>query len=94
MPYFETDTHFFVHANYDPKLPLAQQDGRTLRWLSLLDSVPGPHCSGKIAIVGHTPQEDVLKLGHLICLDTGCGLGGKLTEMGTGEVWHSMATPI
>ena len=96
LPYFEMDTHFFVHGNYDPKLPLDQQDGRTLRWLSLRDSVPGPHCSGKIAVVGHTPQEKVLDLGHLICLDTGCGFGGKLTamEMGSGEIWEAMATPI
>ena len=50
--WFETDTHFFVHANYDPALPLDQQDTQTLRWLSLLDYVPGRHLSGKVAVVG------------------------------------------
>jgi serine/threonine protein phosphatase 1 len=91
LPSFETDTHFFVHANYDPELPLDQQDERTLRWLSLRDSVPGPHVSGKIAVVGHTPQPNILNLGHLICLDTGCAYGGTLTamEMGTEEVSQS-----
>jgi len=91
LPYFETETHFFTHGNYDPNLPLDQQSGRTLRWLSLRDSVPGPHCSGKIAVVGHTPQPNVLNLGHLICLDTGCAYGGKLTamEVGSGEVWQA-----
>jgi serine/threonine protein phosphatase 1 len=64
LPWFENDTHFFTHGNYDPDLPLDQQDGRTLRWLSLRDSVPGPHCSGKIAVVGHTPQPEVLNLGN------------------------------
>ena len=90
LPWFETDTHFFVHGNYDPTLPLDQQDGRTLRWLSLRDSVPGPHVSGKIAVLGHTPQPDVLDLGHLICLDTGCAYGGKLTamDMASGEIWQ------
>ena len=90
-PFFETDTHFLVHANYDPHLPLDQQEVRTLRWLSLQDHVPGPHVSGKIAVVGHTPQPEVLNLGHLICLDTGCGFGGKLTamEMESGEVWQA-----
>jgi serine/threonine protein phosphatase 1 len=89
--WFETDTHIFVHANYDPALSLDQQDARTLRWLSLLDYVPGPHLSGKIAVVGHTPQENILDLGHLICLDTGCGNGGNLTamEMGNGEIWQA-----
>jgi serine/threonine protein phosphatase 1 len=89
--WFETDRHFFVHANYDPNLPLDQQDERTLRWLSLRDFVPGPHLSGKVAVVGHTPQPEILNLGHLICLDTGCAFGGKLTamEMESGEVWQA-----
>jgi serine/threonine protein phosphatase 1 len=89
VPHFETETHFFVHANYDPALPLDEQSEHTLRWLSLRDFVPGPHISGKVAVVGHTPQTEVLNLGHLICLDTGCAYGGKLTamEIGSGEVW-------
>ena len=91
VPWFETETHFFVHGNYEPNLPLDQQSGRTLRWLSLRDYVPRQHVSGKIAVVGHTPQPEVLDLGHLICLDTGCAYGGKLTamEMGSGEVWQA-----
>ncbi len=89
--WLETDSHFFVHANYDPRLPLDQQDAQTLRWLSLRDNVPGPHVSGKIAVVGHTPQAEILDLGHLICLDTGCAFGGMLTamEMRSGEVWQA-----
>ena len=31
------------------------------------------------ALMGHTPQPDILDLGHLICLDTGCCNGGWLT---------------
>ena len=90
LPFFETDTHFFVHANYKSDLPLDRQDDNTLRWLSLRDFVPGPHCSGKIAVVGHTPQPDVLDLGHLICLDTGCCTGGWLTalDVASGEIWQ------
>ena len=90
VPYFETDTHFFVHANYDSELPLDQQDGHTLRWLSLRDQIPKPHISGKIAVVGHTPMREVLRLPHLIGLDTGCCFGGKLTamEVRTGEMWQ------
>ncbi len=91
VPWFETETHFFTHGNYDPNLPLDKQDSRTLRWVSLRDSLPGPHTSGKIAVVGHTPYPDILNLGHLICLDTGCRYGEKLTamEMGSGEVWQA-----
>ena len=41
--------------------------------------------SGKIAVVGHTPQPEILNLGHLICLDTGCAYGGKADGDGDGE---------
>lgn len=40
QPYFETDTHIFLHANYKPELPLAKQEEHTIRWLSLRDYVP------------------------------------------------------
>ncbi len=91
VPWFETETHFFTHGNYDPDVALDQQNERTLRWLSLRDSLPGPHCSDKIAVVGHTLYPEILNLGHLICLDTGCRYGGTLTamEIGSGEVWQA-----
>ena len=90
VPFFETDTHFFVHANYKPDVRLEETDDHTLRWLSLRDYVPSPHCSGKIAVMGHTPQKAILDMGHLICLDTGCVNGGWLSamEMNTRQVWQ------
>jgi len=87
----ETDTHFFIHANYAANWPLDQHDTRTALWLDLRDC-PGPHYSGKMAIVGHTPQPDrqILDLGHLLCIDTGCGFGGVLTALDIvrGDVWQ------
>lgn len=90
VPFFETASHFFVHAHYKANLPLENLDDSTLRWQSLRDYIPGPHCSGKIAVLGHTPQEDVLKLGHLICIDTGCCMGGWLTalDVSSGRIWQ------
>lgn len=90
-PHFETNTHFFLHANYRPDLPLQQQDASTIRWLSLRDSVPGPHYSGKTAILGHTPQPDVWDEGYFVCLDTGCCYGGWLTAMDVTNrhVWQA-----
>jgi serine/threonine protein phosphatase 1 len=89
--YYETDTHLFIHANYDPNLPLEKQDPRILLWRTL-DHIPGPHYSGKIAIVGHTPQlsHRILDLGYLKCLDTGCGEEGLLTalDLGSGQTWQ------
>jgi serine/threonine protein phosphatase 1 len=89
--YFKTESHFFLHANYRPDLPLDRHDDGTLRWLSLRDFVPGPHSSGKTGVVGHTPHREVLNLGHLICLDTGCGHGGWLTalDIATGTIWQT-----
>jgi serine/threonine protein phosphatase 1 len=91
--YHETDTHLLLHANYDPALPLAQQDRATIRWRSLRDSVPGPHCSGKTAIVGHTPTRsgEIFDIGYLKCLDTYCYGGGWLTalDLASGEIWQA-----
>jgi serine/threonine protein phosphatase 1 len=90
--WYETETHFFVHANYRADVPLDRQDAHALRWLSLADYVPPPHRSGKIAVVGHTPQRSgqMLDLGHLKCLDTGCCLGGRLTalDVESGRLWQ------
>jgi serine/threonine protein phosphatase 1 len=84
--------HFFVHANYRPERMLAEQDRHTLLWLSLRDYVPGPHSSGRTAIVGHTPQlgGEILDLGYLKCLDTGCAYGGWLTalDIESGKIWQ------
>ncbi|MCC7338927.1 MAG: serine/threonine protein phosphatase [Pirellulaceae bacterium] len=93
LDYYETDEHFFVHANYDPQLALAEQPRQLLRWQKLTDSTPAPHVSGKRAVVGHTHDQDgeIFDIGHLICLDTYCYGGGWLTalDMNSGEIWQS-----
>ncbi len=88
---YETETHVFVHANYKPELPVNELDDHTLLWLSLRDYVPpSRHCSGKTFVVGHTPQPEVLDLGHLICIDTNCCGGGWLTaiDINTKQTWQ------
>ncbi|MGO8753233.1 MAG: metallophosphoesterase family protein [Thermoguttaceae bacterium] len=90
-PYHETETHFFVHANYAPNLPLDKQSSEMLFWRPLTIP-PGPHFSGKVAIVGHTPQKTraIWDLGYAKCIDTGCGHGGLLTalDIGSGQIWQ------
>jgi serine/threonine protein phosphatase 1 len=89
---FQTESHFFAHACYEPERSLAEQQWRTMRWQSLRFGVPGPHVSGKIAVVGHTSLKDgeIMDLGHLICIDTYCWGGGWLTalEPASGTVWQ------
>ena len=93
--YHETDQHFFIHANYDYNVDLLDMDWSTAL-LRSLDDRPRKHISKKTAILGHTPQMDgeILDLEHLVCIDTGCGFGGKLTALEvitkrvTGKCWQ------
>jgi serine/threonine protein phosphatase 1 len=91
--FFETSSHFFVHANYEPDRRLPEQHWQTMRWQSLKGWTPGAHLSGKTAVVGHTSLKDgeVLDLGHLICIDTYCWGGGWLTALDTttGQIWQA-----
>jgi serine/threonine protein phosphatase 1 len=93
LPYHETDTHFFVHAGYLPDLPLDRQPAEALRWRVASRATAIPHQSGKVAIVGHTPQRSgkILDLGCLVCIDTNCHRGGWLTalDVTTGRVWQA-----
>lgn len=59
--YYETETHFFVHANVYSNYPLADQPDNILYW-EHLDNWSVPHESGKIMICGHTPQRTGIPL--------------------------------
>ena len=89
---YETDTHFFVHANYYPNQRLTEQPRSTMLWEDLRASTAARHYSGKIAVVGHTIQnEGILDLGFVQCLDTNVCNGGWLTALDTttGRYWQS-----
>jgi serine/threonine protein phosphatase 1 len=92
-PYHETDTHLFVHAGFLPDLPMDQQPGLALLWRVTDAKTASAHQSGKVAVVGHTPQlsGEVLDLGFLVCIDTNCARGGWLTAMDvhTGRIWQA-----
>jgi serine/threonine protein phosphatase 1 len=93
LDYVETATHIFLHANYDPDLPIPEQPFSAMRWKSLRDTIPGPHRSGKTVVVGHTAQRDgeILDLGHIKCIDTCCYGGGWLTalDVDNSEAWQA-----
>ncbi len=90
--YYETETHFFVHANVYSNYPLADQPDNMLYW-EHLDNWSVPHESGKIMICGHTPQRTgiPLNLGHAICIDTHAYAGGWLTclDVAAGRYWQA-----
>jgi hypothetical protein len=93
VPVVELPTHFFVHASYLPRKPLAKQPAEVLRWESLRERVPKPHRSGKTCICGHTSQKsgDVLFAGHLVCIDTWVYGEGWLTALDvySGRIWQA-----
>ena len=82
LPHYETQDAIFVHACYDPHLPMEQQS-EEIRYWTHISLVPPPHFSGKRVYVGHTPQPGglVLDLGYLVCVDTYCFGTGFLTAV-------------
>ncbi|MHC4399005.1 MAG: metallophosphoesterase family protein [Planctomycetota bacterium] len=94
LPYFETDTHFFVHANAFSSVPLGDQPAWMLYWEPFND--PPPHESGKIMICGHTPQTTGVprSIGHAVCIDTKAHAGGWLTclNVENGDYWQARET--
>ena len=55
VDWYETATHFFVHANAYADLTLAEQPDYMLFWEPLEEA--RPHRSGKIMVCGHTRQQ-------------------------------------
>jgi len=87
-PYYECESHIFVHANLAPNVTLADQSDAALYWQKYKD--PGPHCSGKTMVCGHTAQQSGLPLsnGHSVCIDTWAHGEGWLTclDVGSGTI--------
>jgi serine/threonine protein phosphatase 1 len=90
-PWFEIESHFFVHANAYPDCPLDQQPDYLLYWEPFGE--PQQHCSGKIMVCGHTPQKNgrPRSVGHAVCLDTwGHGRGWlSCLDVATGRYWQA-----
>ena len=89
--WYETESHFFVHANAYADMAMNEQPEYMLFWEQFND--PLPHQSGKIMVCGHTPQKSgrPKDLGHAICIDTWAHGQGWLTclETATGRYWQA-----
>jgi serine/threonine protein phosphatase 1 len=94
--FHETATHFFVHANAHPGLPLPEQHSYMLFWEKLTPEWSSAHTSGKIMICGHTAQKSgvPLNLGHAICIDTFVYGTGWLTclDVESNHIWQARQT--
>ncbi len=89
--WYETQTHFFVHANAYADMALDEQPEFMLFWEQFND--PPPHQSGKIMVCGHTSQKSgrPKSLGHAVCIDTwACGQGWlTCLDVATGQYWQA-----
>lgn len=91
LPYYECDSHFFVHAYVEEEKVLADQADASLYWRKYIN--PKQHCSGKIMVCGHTAQRSGMPAynDHSICIDTWAHGDGWLTclEVETRTVWQA-----
>jgi serine/threonine protein phosphatase 1 len=91
VPYYEMESHFFVHAFADAEVSLEEQKDPTLYWRKYID--PEPHCSGKTMVCGHTIQLEGIPLnsGHAICIDTWAYGDGWLSclDVESGMIWQA-----
>lgn len=92
LPYWETDTHIFVHAFAEANKPMSAQPDSSLFWRKFVN--PEPHTSGKTVVCGHTPQRDGVpaRSDGWICVDTfAYDDSGWLSCLDTGSetVWQA-----
>ena len=89
LPWWEGPHDICIHANLEPGVPLAEQDGDWLRWKKFTGREP-PHPSGKRIVCGHTicPGGVPFVRNGWVCLDTQAYRGGFLTCLAahTGEI--------
>lgn len=107
-PWLELDDRAFVHAGFDPDLPLRTQSLKLLAWdRDLLRIALEKERSGsgqrmgsyKDIFLGHTPAGSLqsttpVHVCNVWALDTGAGWGGPLTimDVNTKEYWQSDPT--
>lgn len=94
LPFYETETHIFVHANYLPQRKMQDCSGEVLRWNSFTAPDSSPHFSGKTVIMGHTVQPGckILDLGYAKVIDTGVyWKDGCLTalDINSEQIWQA-----
>lgn len=91
-PWFETDTHIYVHAALIHDLDLSAQPDEVIYW-NKFESMRLPHKSGKIVVCGHTRQNlgEIKNWGHAICIDTAAFKGQWLTclDAESGIFWQA-----
>ena len=92
LPFWDTPTEIYVHANLDPFSPLRTQLPEWLRW-ERLRGTELPHSSGRPVICGHTVQPSGMPLvfDGWVCIDTWAYGKGRLSclDVSSGMLYQS-----
>ena len=92
--------YWFIHADCNPHVPLAEQESKTLLWNRSLAMHPQLHQGEQIIVLGHTPVQALgykarpqwLQAGKLVLMDTGSFLENgcvSCADLLSGEVYQS-----
>ena len=72
------DGYFFAHAGIRPGTPLTRQSAEDLRGIRQV-FLSSEQSFGAVIVHGHTVVSDPVVLPNRVALDTGAGMGGRLT---------------
>jgi len=79
LPFYETETHLFVHAGVRPGIPMEIQDPHDMIWIRH-EFFLADHGLKKTVVFGHTPFTGGPFMGErMVGIDTGAVYGGALT---------------
>jgi len=76
--YYESESHYFVHAGMRPGVPLADQREEDLLWIREA-FIESKAAFGKPVVFGHTAFSEPLVQPNKIGIDTGAVYGNRLT---------------
>lgn len=74
---YENGSAFFSHAGIDDRKTIKDQEIEDLIYSCFRPNLS--HVTSKLVVQGHLPVDRVKKYGNHVFVDTGCGLGGKLS---------------
>lgn len=72
--------YLFVHAGINPRVPIAEQRKKDLRWIRE-PFLSHPDSHGAVVVHGHTITETPEDCGNRIGIDTGAFMSGRLTAL-------------
>ncbi len=75
--YFETGNAVFVHAGFDPRRPLSDQDSSDMLWSRYRGDYSA--LTDKTVMHGHVKVPRIDQCGNRVNINTGCGFGGPLS---------------